>query len=94
MEQWKLAAVIGVVALGGVAVGGWLFGANHADAQEARPAYRECFVARQENVDTNDRGQIEAFREDHVVLIPPGWTPIGGGGAGASGTHGTLVLCR
>jgi hypothetical protein len=38
MEQWKLATVMGAVALGGVAVGGWLLGVDRARAQEIRPS--------------------------------------------------------
>ena len=94
MEQWKLAAVMGAVALGGVAVGGWLCGVDHARAQEARPAFRECFVARQETVDTNNEGAVEPFRVDHIVTVPAGWTPISGGGGATSHGHGAVVFCR
>ena len=91
MDQWKLAAVMGAVALGGVAVGGWLFGAQHARAQQA--AFTQCFVARQESVDTNGEGLIAQPRQSETVHVPPGWTVVGGGGLVGNWTS-TIVLCR
>lgn len=51
MDSWKLVLMTGLVALGGVGVGATVFGSQPAQAQ--RPQFRECFVARQESLDTN-----------------------------------------
>ncbi|MBN8610176.1 MAG: hypothetical protein J0L92_06315 [Deltaproteobacteria bacterium] len=92
MEQWKLAAVTGAVALGGVAVGGWMFGTDSAWAQQ-RP-FSECFIARQETVDTNDSGEIQAHGPDRTVRVPPGFTVVGGGGGQIGNWSSAIVLCR
>ena len=94
MEQWKLAAVIGAVALGGVVSGGWLFGSRGAAAQEEprEAEFTRCFVARQPTVDTDDEGRTAPLTRDHLVLVPDGYTAVGGGGGPAG--DGTVVFCR
>ncbi len=93
MKDWKLALVVGGVALGGVVVGAQCFGARPVQAQVG--PYVRCVIARQESLDTHNDGNIEAPNLDHVVLIPAGWEPIGGGGPSTSDNHlGTVVLCR
>lgn len=91
MEQWKLALVMGVVALGGVAVGAWAFGAPAATAQT--PPFRDCVIVRQESVDVNDSGEVQRIGLARTIRIPPGYTPIGGGGLGPNWV-GAMVLCR
>lgn len=94
MEQWKLAAVMGAVALGGAAVGGWLFGVDHASAQAARPqAFRECFTARQESVDVGNDGMIARPHVNEIVYVPEGWTVVAGGGLAAQG-QSAIVFCH
>ncbi len=90
MEQWKLAAVMGAVALGGVALGGLLFGSHPAQAQRAQ--FTECFVARQQSVDTDDQGRVHQPSPAQLFMIPPGYTVVSG--AGGLGHDGTILLCR
>ena len=94
MQDWKLAVVVGCVALGGVVVGAECFGARPAQAQTAPPTYARCIVARQESLDTHDDGQIEGPGLNRTILIPSGWEVVGGGGI--EGTHflGSVLLCR
>lgn len=91
MEQWKLAAVMGAVALGGVALGGLLFGSRPAQAQRAE--FTECFLARQESVDTNAQGLIGRPGAAETIRIPSGYTVVSGGGVGPNWL-GSVVLCR
>ena len=92
MDSWKLVLMTGLVALGGVGVGATVFGSQPAQAQ--RPQFRECFVARQESLDTNGESQVQRPDRGHLVAIPRGWTPVGGGGYVASSHMGSVVLCR
>lgn len=90
-QPWKLVLAGGAIAIAGIVAGAALFGSPPAAAQRA--GFRECFVARQESLDTNGSGQIERLDLGHTVLVPPGWTPIGGGGLVGNWTA-TVVLCR
>jgi len=90
MQDWKLALVVGGVALGGVAVGAQCFGARPAAAQTSA-TYTRCIIARQESLDTRDDSSIEAPNSGHTVSIPPGWDPVGGSG---DGVMGYVVLCH
>ena len=93
MQDWKLALVVGGVALGGVAVGAQCFGARPAQAQLG--PYTRCVIVRQESLDAHNDGSIDPPNIDHVVLMPVGWEPIGGGGyVGAAAHMGSVVLCR
>lgn len=69
----------------------WLVASRPVEAQAQGP-YTQCFVARQESIDTNDHGQIERLEERRMVNIPPGWVPIGGGGEPIAGA--AIVLCH
>jgi len=92
MEQWKLALVVGAVALGGVALGGVLFSSEPASAQTA--PYTQCIIARQESIDTNESGRIaERPSPARLIEIPPGWEPVGGGGLNGNWVS-SVVLCR
>lgn len=91
MQDWKLALVVGAVALGGVVVGAQCFGARPAAAQTS--GYQQCIIARQESLDTRNDGTVEEPRLDRTVLIPSGWKVVGGGGVTPAGT-GAVVLCR
>lgn len=93
MDNWKLVMAGGVIALAGMVVGAWLFGGTPAVAQT--DGWRDCFVARQESVDTNGSGRTESVDMGHTVLIPSGYVPVGGGGLWGDGnTTSTVVLCR
>ncbi len=93
LEQWKLGLVMGLVALGGVAIGASFLGADRAEAQMT--AYRQCVLARQESLDTNGAGQIERIDSAHTIVIPAGWEVIGGSGVSATSNWvGAIVLCR
>jgi hypothetical protein len=92
VQNWKLAIVVGGVALGGVVVGANCFGARPASAQEA-VTYSRCFVARQESVDTRNDGTIETPNLDHTILIPRNWEVVGGGG-GEGNYLGFITLCH
>ncbi len=95
MEGWKLVLAGGAIALAGMAVGAGLFGAQPATAQTTG-AWRDCFVARQESVDTNGSGITERVDLSHAVLVPAGYVPVGGGGLGWGDGNptSTVVLCR
>ncbi len=95
MKDWKLALVVGAVALGGVVVGAQCFGARPAEAQSR--SFRRCVVARQESLDVNGAGQIDRIDMGHSVMVPSGWEVLGGGGqgGGSAGTYlGAVVLCE
>ncbi len=93
MEQWKLALVMGVVALGGVAMGAACFGGGRAEAQAT--GFRECIIARQESLDTDARGEIESPNPAHSIHVPAGWEVVGGSGVSATSNWvGAIVLCR
>jgi hypothetical protein len=94
MEGWKLVMAGGVIALAGMAVGASLFGAQPVVAQSS--GWRDCFIARQESVDTGGSGTTERVDLGHVVLVPAGYEPVGGGGMGLGDGNGTstVVLCR
>ena len=89
MERRRTAWVMGAVALTGAGLGGWAFGDTPARAQPT--AFRECFTARHESVETGNDGMIQQPDLAHTVLIPPGWTVVAGGGYGGLGT---VLLCR
>ena len=91
MEQWKLALVVGTLVLGGVGLGAALFRAPAAEAQTA--GYRECMVARQESLDTNDSGEVQTPSAARVIRVPPGWQPVGGAGLFNNWVAG-VVFCR
>ena len=94
MEGWKLVAMGAAVMLLGMTAGAQLFGAHAAEAQTTE-RWHDCFVARQESVDTNGSGTTETVRLDHTILVPSGYVPIGGGGmTGSSAWIGGVVLCR
>lgn len=97
MEQWKLALVVGAMTLGGVAVGSQCFGARTASAQQAG-SYRECFTGRQETVDINNDGIVERPNRNRMVVVPPGFEVVGGGGAGSmsdgNANDSTILFCR
>ncbi|UJR83567.1 hypothetical protein [Sandaracinus amylolyticus] len=92
MDQWKLVLTGGGIAIVGMGVGAALFGTRPAVAQDA--GFRECIVARQESVDVNGEGQMEHADRGHTVFVPPGWTPVGGGGLWPGNPTSTIVLCR
>ncbi len=90
MKDWKLILIgcaIGTVCSTTTA---WLVTSHPVEAQAQGP-FTQCILAQQEHLDTNNQGQVEAPRVDHTVLIPSGWTPIGGFGTGG---YGGVVLCR
>ena len=92
MKDWKLILIgcaIGTVCSTTTA---WLVTSHPAEAQAERP-FTQCIIARQETLDTNNQGQIEAPRVDRTVIIPAGWVPIGGGGLVGEWV-GTVILCR
>ncbi len=91
MEQWKLAVVVGAVALSGVVVGAGCFGAPAASAQVAQPAFTRCFFGRQESVDVDNSGVVASPDLSHTINVPAGWTVVG-----AAGTEGqaAVLLCR
>jgi hypothetical protein len=96
MKDWKLALVVGGVALGGVVVGAQCFAARPAAAQTTA-TYSRCFVARQESQDTGSDGHFAMPGVDHMILVPSGWEVVGGGGQGGgnSGTYlGAVLLCQ
>lgn len=90
MEQWKLVVAGGAIALAGMGAGSFVFGAQPARAQRT---YTECFIARQESLDTNGSGDIETLDEGHTIHVPRGWEVVGGGGLFGSWV-GAVVLCR
>lgn len=94
MQDWKLAVVVGGVALGGVVVGAQCFGARPVQAQTAPAAYARCIVARQESLDTHDDGQIEAPGLNRTILIPSGWDVVAGGGIENAHWLGAVLLCH
>ncbi|MFO0685863.1 MAG: hypothetical protein U0234_27640 [Sandaracinus sp.] len=94
MTDWKLALVVGGVALGGVVVGAQCFGARPVAAQTST-TYTRCIVARQESLDTRDDSSIEAPDPGHTVTVPSGWEVVGGGGLSDRGNYvGAIVLCH
>lgn len=93
MKDWKLimmGCAIGTVCSTTTA---WLVTSHPVEAQ-AQGQFTQCIIARQESLDTNDRGEIEAPHVDRVVNIPPGWVPVGGGGFRGDGADSAVVLCR
>ena len=92
MEHWKLVLAGGAVAVAGMCVGAGLFGARPVRAQVA--GYRECFVARQESVDTDGSGRVGSVDDAHTIRVPAGYVPIGGGGLGGANLVGAMVFCR
>ncbi len=91
MESWKLVCMTGVVALAGVAVGATVFGSHPAEAQQG--PWRQCVVARQESVDVNGDSDIETPTRGHLINVPSGWEPVGGGLVQHNWV-GAVVLCR
>lgn len=75
----------------GIGIGGHLTGPAHADGPAAGTSpYTECFAARtwSEQGSKLASGKLPERR----VAVPPGWTPIGGGGSGGAEPH--IILCR
>lgn len=94
MQDWKLALVVGGVALGGVAVGAQCFGARPVAAQTSA-TYTRCIIARQESLDTRGDSSIEAPDSGHTITIPTGWEVVGGGGPTPDDRFlGAIVLCH
>lgn len=91
MQDWKLALVVGGVALGGVVVGAQCFGARPVQAQAT--GYTRCMIARQETLDTGRDGVITRPTTAEIIEVPTGWEVVGGGGPGGNWV-GTIVLCR
>ena len=93
MKDWKLilmGCAIGTVCSTTTA---WLVTSHPVEAQAQGP-FTQCIIARQETLDTNNQGQIEAPRIDHTVIVPPGWVPLGGGGEANDDSDATIILCR
>lgn len=92
MENWKLALVVSGTTLLGVVVGAQCFSTHPASAQQAPGgAYRECFFAEQETVDTNGDGVVAPPGRNRMISVPGGFDVISGGG----GVHnGTILFCR
>jgi hypothetical protein len=79
MKNWKAVALF----LGGVLVGMFL-GLPGSPTSASTPQYRECVWYA--GVDwTKKANNVDA----KATKLPPGWTPIGGGGPGM-----TALLCR
>jgi hypothetical protein len=91
MKDWKLAVVVGAMTLAGVVVGAQVFGAQPATAQEA--GYRQCFVGIQEGVDINDEGVVATPERSRTIVVPSGYTVVGGAGGGTPG-RGYVLFCR
>jgi len=89
MTDWKLAAVVGVVALGGVAVGATCFGAPPASAQSR--AFTRCFIAYQQAVDVDGSSAVGAPDPAHLIDVPSNWVVVGGGGVWQH--IGGVLLC-
>lgn len=92
MENWKLVMAGGVIALAGMVVGASLFGGTPAVAQT--DGWRDCFIARQESVDTNASGRTASVDSGHTILVPSGYVPVGGGGMWDGNDTATVVFCR
>ncbi len=97
MEQWKLAAVVCLMTLAGVTVGAQFFGARPASAQQAGN-YRECFFGRQETVDINNDGVVERPGRNRMIVVPPGFEVVAGGGASSlnngNANDASILFCR
>ena len=97
MEQWKLAAVVCLMTLAGVTVGALCFGARPASAQQA-VTYRECFFGRQETVDINNEGVVERPGRNRMIVVPPGFEVVAGGGASSlsngNANDASILFCR
>ena len=91
MEPWKAAVGGAAIALGGLALGAHLFGAEPASAQTG--AYRECFFGQQEVVDIDANGAVEMPTRDRTIVVPGGYEVVGGGG-NTRADHGTILFCR
>ena len=91
MKDWKLALVVGAMTLGGVVLGATLFGSDPVQAQQG--PYRECFIARQETVDTNNEAMIERPGRNRLITVPPGFEPVGAGGLDGNWV-GVVAFCR
>ena len=63
---------------------------SSSQAQSPHPAFRECFASKTWQVGGR---ATSAGNFPELVRIPPGWTPVGGGGD-ASGREGIVILCR
>ena len=68
----------------------------NAEVEAQSTNYQECFFGRQETVDINNAGQVEAPNRNRLIRISAGWTVVsGGGGAVGTGTQfGYILLCR
>lgn len=91
MDGWKLLVGGIVMAVGGGMVGAWVAAPPHAEAQAG---FTRCFIARQESVDTDGSGSIEAPDSGHTINIPSGRTVVGGSGITATSYLGGILLCR
>lgn len=91
--DWKQVAAGGALVLGGVLAGAHVFGAHDASAQAPRQQFRECILARQESVDVGGDGVV-ALDRDHMIRVPTGWTPIGGGGGFSGNATMSMAFCR
>jgi len=93
MTDWKLVFAGGAIGILGMGAGAWLFGSRPVEAQAQAP-FTQCIIARQESLDTNNQGNVEMPHVDHVINIPPGWVPVGGGGLRGDGPVSAVILCR
>src|SRR5688572_12438922 len=89
MEPWKAAIGGAVIALGGLALGAHLFGAEPASAQGS--GYRECFFAEQEVVDVDNTGTVAAPPPQRTIVVPRGYEVVSGGGLQQ---RGVILFCR
>ena len=63
----------------------------NANVEAQSTNYQECFFGRQETVDINNAGQVEAPNRNRLIRIPAGWTVVSGGGGFQ---HGVILFCR
>ena len=91
MEPWKAAVGGAVIALGGLALGAHLFGAEPASAQAG--AYSACFFGQQEVVDIDGNGEVANPSRARSIVVPRGWEVVSGGGNHRA-DHGTILFCR
>lgn len=64
-----------------------VFSAGTATAQTDRQ-WRECLAADLRAMDGDNPQELREARRK--IAIPPGWTPVGGGGGG----YAVVILCR
>lgn len=96
MESFKVAFLASAMTLSGVALGAYLFGGNPVQAQQA--GFRECFFGRQESVDINNDGIVDRPGRNRMIVVPPGFEVVSGGGASTisngNANDASILLCR